>query len=88
MARIQTEKENVETKYEQKRKALKETEKAMQQMQAQGDREKAVQSEKYENLERSQVELIKTLEIDNQKLQEQNEQLNHALSQGEIGIRE
>ena len=42
-------------------------------MQAQGDREKAVQSEKYENLERSQVELIKTLEIDNHKLQEQNE---------------
>lgn len=53
IARIQQEKENVETKYEQKRKALKETEKAMQQMQAQNDREKAVQSEKYENLERS-----------------------------------
>jgi len=32
--------------------------------------------EKYENLERSQQELIKTYEIENQKLQDQNDQLN------------
>ena len=32
--------------------------------------------------------MIKTYEIENTKLQEQNEQLNQALSQGEIGIRE
>lgn len=44
--------------------------------------------EKYENLERSQQELIKTYEIENQKLQDQNDQLNQALSQGELGIRE
>jgi hypothetical protein len=53
IARIQTEKENVETKYEQKRKALKELEKTMQQSQSQFERDKAVQIEKYENLERS-----------------------------------
>ena len=53
IARIQQEKENVETKYEQKRKALKELEKNVQQSQSQFEREKAVQNEKYENLERS-----------------------------------
>jgi len=42
----------VETKYEQKRKALKELEKNIQQSQSQYDRERAVQIEKYENLER------------------------------------
>jgi|TARA_B110000285_G_C15136311_1_gene627209 multidrug resistance efflux pump len=47
-----------------------------------------VQFEKYENLERQQKELIKSYEVENLKLQEQNEQLNQALSQGELGIRE
>ena len=65
IARIQTEKENVETKYEQKRKALKELEKQMQIVQSQFEREKAVQVEKYENLERSQNDLIKTYEGEN-----------------------
>lgn len=60
----------------------------MQQSQAQNERDRAVQIEKYENLERSQQELIKTYEIENQKLQEQNDQLNQALSQGELGIRD
>lgn len=32
--------------------------------------------------------MIKTYEAETQKLQEQNNQLNEALSQGEIGIRE
>ena len=76
IARIQAEKESVETKYDQKRKALKELEKNIQQSQALNDRERAVQIEKYENLERSQKDLIKSYEIENQKLQEQNEQLN------------
>ena len=87
-ARIQQEKESVEIKYEQKRKALKELEKNVQQSHSQFEREKAVAIEKYENLERQQKDLIKTYEIENQKLQEQNEQLNQALSQGELGIRE
>jgi hypothetical protein len=52
----------------------------MQQAISQNDRDRAVQVEKYENLERSQQDLIKTYEIENQKLQEQNDQLNHALS--------
>jgi len=44
--------------------------------------------EKHENLEKQQRELIKNLELDNQKLMEQNEELNEALSKGELGIRE
>jgi hypothetical protein len=39
-------------------------------------------------LERSQKELIRNLELDNAKLHEQNEELNEALSKGELGIRE
>jgi len=39
-------------------------------------------------LERQQRELIKNLELDNQKLIEQNEELNEALSKGELGIRD
>lgn len=57
-------------KYEQKRKALKELEKSVQQSQSQAERDKAVQFEKYENLERQQKELIKNYEIENLKLQE------------------
>ena len=44
--------------------------------------------EKHENLEKQQRELIKNLELDNQKLIEQTEELNEALSKGELGIRE
>lgn len=39
-------------------------------------------------MERSQKELIRNLELDNAKLHEQNEELNEALSKGELGIRE
>lgn len=53
IARIQTEKENVDAKYEQKRKALKELEKQMQMSQSQNERDRAVSIQKYENLERS-----------------------------------
>lgn len=67
-ARIQQEKESVEIKYEQKRKALKELEKNVQQSHSQFEREKAVAIEKYENLERQQKDLIKTYEVENQKL--------------------
>ena len=88
MTIVQQEKDGIETKYEQKRKALKQVEKDIQQSQSQFEREKAVQIEKYENLERQQKELIKNYEIENQRLQESNEQLNQALSQGELGIRE
>lgn len=59
VARVQQEKESVETKYEQKRKALKELEKNIQLTMSQKDREIAVQQEKYENLERNQSDLIK-----------------------------
>ena len=55
----------METKYEQKRKALKELEKNIQQSQSQYDRERAVQIEKYENLERQQKDLIKSYEVEN-----------------------
>lgn len=49
---MQADKENVEAKYDQKRKALKELEKSIQLAQSQTEREKAVQMEKYENLEK------------------------------------
>ena len=88
VSRIQQEKESVDTKYEQKRKALKELEKNIQLTMSQKDREIAVQHEKYENLERNQSELIKQYEAENIKLQETNDQLNQALSQGELGVRE
>jgi hypothetical protein len=52
VARMQQEKESADSKYEQKRKALKELEKNIQLSQSQAEREKAVQMEKYENLER------------------------------------
>ena len=52
VARMQQEKESADSKYEQKRKALKELEKSIQLSQSQAEREKAVQMEKYENLER------------------------------------
>lgn len=58
VARMQQEKESADSKYEQKRKALKELEKSIQLSQSQAEREKAVQMEKYENLERQQKELI------------------------------
>jgi len=80
VSRIQQEKESVDTKYEQKRKALKELEKNIQLTMSQKDREIAVQHEKYENLERNQSELIKQYEAENIKLQETNDQLNQALS--------
>jgi hypothetical protein len=51
-ARILQEKESVELKYDQKRKALKELEKNIAQSQSQFERDRAVQIEKYENLER------------------------------------
>jgi hypothetical protein len=54
LARVQGEKENIETKYDQKRKAHKELEKDIQITLSQKDREIAVQKEKYENLERQQ----------------------------------
>lgn len=47
-----------------------------------------MQREKYENLERSQKELIKNLETELAKIQDQNEELNEALSKGESGARE
>jgi len=63
-------------------------EKNIQLTMAQKDREIAVQQEKYENLERNQSDLIKQYEAENMKLQDTNDQLNHALSQGELGVRE
>lgn len=56
--RVQAEKESSDSKYDTKRKALKELEKSIQQSQNQAEREKAVQMEKYDNLERQQKELI------------------------------
>ena len=53
IARSTTEKENIEKKYEQKRKAFKDLEKTIQQTHSAHEREAAVQKEKYENLERS-----------------------------------
>ena len=44
--------------------------------------------EKHENLEKQQRDLIRNLELDNQKLIEQNEELNEALSKGKLGIRD
>jgi len=60
----------------------------MQISHSQFERDRAVQIEKYENLEKKQQDLIKTYEIKNVELQGQNDQLNQALSQGELGIRE
>ncbi len=45
-------------------------EKNIQYASSQHEREQAVQREKYDNLERSQKELIRNLELDNAKLQE------------------
>lgn len=85
---MQVEKESSDSKYDQKRKALKELEKSIQLSQSQADREKAVQMEKYENLERQQKDLISSYEVENTKLRDQNDQLNNALNQGEQGVRE
>lgn len=60
----------MDTKYEQKRKGYKELEKQMQITQSQFERDRAVQIEKYENLEMSQNNFIKTLENDNSRLLE------------------
>ena len=70
---MQIEKESSDSKYEQKRKALKGLEKSIQLSQSQADREKAVQMEKYENLERQQKELIQSYENENTKLRDQND---------------
>lgn len=60
----------------------------MQISQSQSERDMAVQIEKYENLERQQSEFIKSLEEQNKQLQDRNNELNEALSQGEMGIRD
>lgn len=49
---------------------MKDLEKNIQYASSQHEREQAVQREKYDNLERSQKELIRNLELDNAKLQE------------------
>ena len=67
------EKEVSDMKYEQKRKALKDLESNINKQLAQMDREKAVLTEKYQNLETQQKELIKTYETEMIKLRETNE---------------
>jgi hypothetical protein len=88
IARVQQEKENIDKKYEQKRKAFKDLEKTIQQTHSQHEREAAVSREKYENLERSQKELIVNLEQQNMQLSQENEELQEAMSKGESGARE
>lgn len=68
IARVQQEKENIDKKYEQKRKAFKDLEKTIQQTHSQNEREAAVSREKYENLERSQKDLIEKYELQNMQL--------------------
>jgi hypothetical protein len=52
----------------------------MQITQSQFERDRAVQAEKYENLEKSQNDLIKTYENENIKLTETINQLNDDFS--------
>ena len=85
---MQQEKENIDRKYEQKRKAYKELEKTVQQTHSNYEREMAVQKEKYENLERGQKELINTLEQDNSRLNETIEDLEQRLENGMVGSKE
>lgn len=79
VARIQTEKEQAEVKYDQKRKALKDLESNINKQTSQMEREKAVLLEKYQNLESQQKDLIKNYEVEITKLRESNEQLTMAL---------
>ena len=73
IARITAEKEQSDGKYEQKRKALKDLEGNFHKQMSQMEREKAVLIEKYQTLESQQKDLIKSQEVEIQKLKEQNE---------------
>lgn len=73
--RVQAEKEQIEMKYDQKRKAMKDLETSINKQISQNEREKAVLVEKFQNLEQSQKTLIKNYEQEMAKLKEANEQL-------------
>lgn len=85
-ARIDQEREQALEKYEVKRKALKEMEQHLARTISQSDREKAVLTEKFSNLERQQNELIKTHEQNLERMKEENEQLQKMLAGDKLSI--
>lgn len=88
VSRITAEKEASDSKYETKRKALKDLESSINKQTSQMEREKAVMLERYQNLETQQNELIKNYESEMLKLRESNEQLTMALSSDKQAIQE
>jgi response regulator RpfG family c-di-GMP phosphodiesterase len=88
VTRITAEKEAVEVKYDQKRKALKEIEANLARVTAHMERERAVLAEKCSTLEAQLKEANKLSEAEIARLKESNDQLMQALNGDKALIQE
>jgi len=88
VTRITAEKEAVEVKYDQKRKALKDIEANLARVTASMERERAVLAEKCSTLENQLKESSKVAEAEIARLKESNEQLMQALNGDKALIQE
>lgn len=88
VTRVTAEKESVEVKYDQKRKALKEVEAQMARITATTERERAVLAEKCSSLEAQLKEANKIADAEIARLKDSNEQLTLALNGDKALIQE